>query len=76
MAKIIGSYEMKKQIGSGQYGKVHIGQHRKTKETVAIKVISKNHYKKTENLATFIKNESWALEQINHQNVIKRVEAL
>ena len=44
MAKVVENYVLKEVLGSGSYGDVHIAQHLKTKEYVAIKVVNKKMF--------------------------------
>ena len=67
---------MKEIIGAGCYGNVHLAQHLKTKELVAIKVISKKTFQKEPILNKLIKNEIVSLKNIDHENIIKFIEIM
>ncbi len=76
MSKVIDNYLVKEIIGSGSYGNVHLAQHLKTKELVAIKVISKETFQKEPILNKLIKNEIVSLKNITHKNIIKFIEIM
>ena len=44
MSKVVENYVFKEILGSGSYGNVHLAEHMKTKEKVAIKVVSKKTF--------------------------------
>jgi len=44
MSKVIDNYLIKKIIGAGAYGNVHLAQHIKTKDYYAVKVINKKTF--------------------------------
>ena len=76
MSKVIDNYLVKQIIGKGSYGNVHLAKHLKTKELVAIKVISKQTFQKEPILNKLIKNEIVSLKNIEHENIIKFIEIM
>ena len=65
MKKQIENYVLGKAVGAGSYGKVHLGENIKTKETVAIKIIPNRMFYQSKNLDKFVKNEINSLKKIN-----------
>jgi len=65
MKKQIENYVLGKSVGAGSYGKVHLGENIKTKETVAIKIIPNRMFYQSKNLDKFVKNEINSLKKIN-----------
>jgi serine/threonine protein kinase len=71
--KDLGDYVLlKKKIGSGSYADVYQGYRKSDKETVAIKVISKN--KLNQKLNSYLELEIQTLKKIDHSSVIKLYE--
>lgn len=65
MKKQIENYILGKSVGAGSYGKVHLGENIKSKETVAIKIIPNRMFYQSKNLDKFVKNEINSLKKIN-----------
>ena len=79
MKKQIENYVLGKSVGSGSYGKVHLAENIKTKETVAIKIIPNRMFYQSKNLEKFVKNEINSLKKTNlvkNPNIIEFVEIL
>ena len=68
--KIIDEYVIKETIGKGTFSTVKLGEHIKTKEKVAIKILNKEKIKATEDLVR-IKREFKILSMMDHPNIIK-----
>ena len=68
--KIIDDYLIKETIGKGTFSTVKLGEHIKTKEKVAIKILNKEKIKATEDLVR-IKREIKILSMMDHPNIIK-----
>ena len=63
------AYELKKTIGEGTFGKVKLGIHRYTNETVAIKILEK-HRIVDESDVERVTREIQILKLIKHPNII------
>ncbi|XP_032903092.1 serine/threonine-protein kinase NIM1-like [Amblyraja radiata] len=74
LGKRIGFYQLRGEIGIGNFSKVKLGIHCLTKERVAIKIMDKKclTHKKQE---LFI-NEVLCMEQLHHPNIIRLYEVL
>ena len=68
--KIIGDYLIKETIGKGTFSVVKLGEHLKTKQKVAIKILDKGKIKTKEDL-TRIQREIKILSMLDHPNIIK-----
>jgi BR serine/threonine kinase len=66
----VGPYELKKTIGVGSTGQVKLGVHAKTGFTVAVKIISKNLFKKKQSYIFNIEREITIMKLINHPHVL------
>ena len=69
-------YSKRKEIGSGAFGTVHIGQHRKTNMPCAIKTIKKIDLAKADVYEELNKNELEILEAIQHPNITRVFELM
>ena len=64
----INNYELKKDIGEGNFGKVKLGIFKKTGEEFAIKIINKDKIKKKMKNILFKENE--IITKFNHINIV------
>lgn len=71
----VGSYILGKFLGSGSFGKVHIGTHVMTNEQVALKFLSKNQMGSTQD-AERVFTEIQCLNSLDHPNVIKLLQVI
>ena len=65
---LISNYELKNDIGEGNFGKVKLGVFKKTGEEFAIKIINKDKIKKKMKNILFKENE--IITKFNHINVV------
>jgi len=68
--KIIDDYIIKDTIGKGTFSTVKLGEHIKTKQKVAIKILNKDKIKENEDLLR-VKREIKILSMMDHPNIIK-----
>ncbi len=68
--KIIDEYLIKETIGKGTFSTVKLGEHIKTKQKVAIKILNKDKIKAKED-SIRIRREIKILQMMNHPNIIK-----
>ena len=68
--KIIEDYLIKETIGKGTFSVVKLGEHLKTKQKVAIKILDKGKIKTKEDLIR-IQRETKILSMLDHPNIIK-----
>ena len=68
--KMIDDYIIKNTIGKGTFSTVKLGEHIKTKQKVAIKILNKEKIKEKEDLER-IKREIKILQMMDHPNIIK-----
>ncbi len=71
----LGDYIIQKTIGEGTFGKVKLGIHKLTKESVAIKILEKSKIKSEEELKR-ITEEINNLKEINNINIVQLYEIL
>ncbi|KAJ6244448.1 protein kinase [Anaeramoeba flamelloides] len=67
----IGPYEIRSTIGVGSFSKVKLGYNPKTKQEVAIKIISKNNLFSDPKNMERVRRETAIQKLINHPNVLK-----
>lgn len=72
---LFGKYEMGRLLGQGTFAKVFYGKNLLTNESVAIKVIHKDHVKK-EGLMEQIKREISVMSLVRHPNVVELKEVM
>ncbi|KAL2479048.1 CBL-interacting serine/threonine-protein kinase 25 [Forsythia ovata] len=72
---VFGKYEMGRLLGQGTFAKVYYGKNLKTSESVAIKVINKDHVKKEEMMEQ-ITREISIMRLVRHPNVIELKEVM
>ena len=68
--KMIDDYIIKNTIGKGTFSTVKLGEHIKTKQKVAIKILNKEKIKEKEDFER-IKREIKILQMMDHPNIIK-----
>ena len=67
---VIDDYEIKETIGKGTFSTVKLGEDKKTKQKVAIKILNKQKIKAKDELVR-IKREIKILSMMDHPNIIK-----
>ncbi|OMO74148.1 hypothetical protein COLO4_26690 [Corchorus olitorius] len=72
---IFGKYEMGRVLGQGTFAKVYYGKNTSTQESVAIKVINKDHVKK-EGFLEQIEREISIMKLVRHPNVVELKEVM
>ncbi|XP_016486416.1 CBL-interacting serine/threonine-protein kinase 25-like [Nicotiana tabacum] len=72
---IFGKYEMGRLLGQGTFAKVYYGRNIKTSESVAIKVINKDHVKR-EGLMEQIIREISIMRLVRHPNIVELKEVM
>ncbi|WCJ40388.1 CBL-interacting protein kinase 25 [Euphorbia peplus] len=72
---LFGKYEMGRLLGHGTFAKVHKGKHLATGESVAIKVIHKDHVRK-KGLLEQIKREISIMHLVKHPNIVQLKEVM
>lgn len=71
----ISNYEIGKEIGSGAFGTVNIGEDRTTGEKVAVKCISKSRIQRS-NMGSQVKKEITTMKKLDHPNIVRIKEVL
>lgn len=71
----ISNYEIGKEIGSGAFGTVNIGEDRTTGEKVAVKCISKCRIQRS-NMGSQVKKEITTMKKLDHPNIVRIKEVL
>ncbi|XP_020388027.1 serine/threonine-protein kinase NIM1-like [Rhincodon typus] len=74
LGKRIGFYQLRGEIGTGNFSKVKLGIHCLTKDKVAIKIMNKKQV--TQNSQQLFINEILCMEQLHHPNIIRLYEML
>eukprot|EP00639_Heterosigma_akashiwo_P018766 CAMPEP_0206400714 /NCGR_PEP_ID=MMETSP0294-20121207/25736_1 /ASSEMBLY_ACC=CAM_ASM_000327 /TAXON_ID=39354 /ORGANISM="Heterosigma akashiwo, Strain CCMP2393" /LENGTH=321 /DNA_ID=CAMNT_0053857071 /DNA_START=36 /DNA_END=1001 /DNA_ORIENTATION=- len=69
-SKLVGSYYVRKSLGSGGSASVFLGEHCQTKEEVALKLIAKGNLSASK-LKQFVNTETSILQSLSHTNVIE-----
>ncbi|CAN0562778.1 unnamed protein product, partial [Ectocarpus sp. 12 AP-2014] len=72
---IISNYDIGKEIGSGAFGTVNIGEDRTTGEKVAVKCISKSRIQRS-NMGSQVKREITTMKTLHHPNIVSIKEVL
>ena len=72
--KGVGDYSFGKTIGQGQFGKVKIATHSKTRRKVAVKIISKS--KLTAETVKMAKREVKIMKMLRHPNIVRLYELI
>lgn len=73
---ITDNYILGKELGSGSFGTVRLGQHRQTKVAVAIKIIKKSKLRESEVYWELMKSELKVLEEADHPNITRVFELM
>ncbi|KAL4626726.1 hypothetical protein ACB092_05G118400 [Castanea dentata] len=72
---LFGKYEMGRVLGQGTFAKVYYGKNLISNESVAIKVINKDHIKR-EGLMEQIKREISVMRLVRHPNIVELKEVM
>ena len=72
---IVSNYDIGREIGSGAFGTVNIGEDRTTGEKVAVKCISKSRIQKS-NMGSQVKREITTMKKLHHPNIVSIKEVL
>lgn len=72
---LFGKYEMGRLLGQGTFAKVYYGKNLISNESVAIKVINKDHIKR-EGLMEQIKREISIMRLVRHPNIVELEEVM
>lgn len=72
---LFGKYEMGRVLGQGTFAKVYYGKNLISNESVAIKVINKDHIKR-EGLMEQIKREISIMRLVRHPNIVELKEVM
>ncbi|KAF3970624.1 hypothetical protein CMV_005700 [Castanea mollissima] len=72
---LFGKYEMGRVLGQGTFAKVYYGKNLISDESVAIKVINKDHIKR-EGLMEQIKREISVMRLVRHPNIVELKEVM
>jgi len=75
MATQIGKYEIHRNLGEGQFGKVKEAVHMETGQRFAVKIIRKDRIQKEKDVES-VKREVLTQKMLDHPNVLKMFEAL
>nr|GLL29272.1 CBL-interacting serine/threonine-protein kinase 5-like [Ipomoea trifida] len=73
---IFGKYEMGRLLGQGTFAKVYYGRNLETSESVAIKVIHKDHVAKKEAMMDQIQREISVMRLVKHPNIVELKEVM
>lgn len=71
----VGKYDIGKTLGEGSFGKVKFGRHVETGQSVAIKIIARDHVLRHK-MVDQIKREISTMKLIKHPNVINLIEVM
>ncbi|KAJ4900539.1 CBL-interacting serine/threonine-protein kinase 25 [Raphanus sativus] len=73
---LFGKYEMGRLLGKGTFAKVYHAKHITTGESVAIKIINKDHVMKRPGMMDQIKREISIMRLVRHPNVVELREVM
>ncbi|XP_064424544.1 serine/threonine-protein kinase NIM1-like [Latimeria chalumnae] len=74
LGKRIGFYQIRGEIGRGNFSQVKLGIHTLTKEKVAIKILDKTHL--DDKFQHLITREIATMERLHHPNIIRLFEVI
>lgn len=78
--KVLNSYEIIKEIGRGEHGKVKLAKHLENGELVALKIVDRKgprrHFKPGSSQEEKIRREIAIMKKINHPNVVQLKEVM
>jgi len=74
-SKRVGDYLLGRTLGEGTYAKVKYGQHRRSGEAVAIKILDKSQLE-ADDMVEQIKTEITILKHLKHRNVVDLKEVM
>lgn len=69
-------YRLKKELGSGAFGSVKLGEHRLSKVPCAIKIVKKSKLATAEVYKELMKDELQVLEDTNHPFITRVFELM
>ncbi|KAG2245190.1 hypothetical protein Bca4012_014799 [Brassica carinata] len=73
---LFGKYEMGRLLGKGTFAKVYHAKHIATGESVAIKIINKDHVMKRHGMMDQIKREISVMRLVRHPNIVELKEVM
>ncbi|KAJ0265930.1 CBL-interacting serine/threonine-protein kinase 5 [Hirschfeldia incana] len=73
---LFGKYEMGRLLGKGTFAKVYYGKEITSGESVAIKVINKDHVLKRQGMMDQIKREISIMKLVRHPNIVELKEVM
>ncbi|KAH0459572.1 hypothetical protein IEQ34_012386 [Dendrobium chrysotoxum] len=73
---LFGKYEMGRLLGQGTFAKVYHGRDLRSGESVAIKVVSKDHIRRESCLSAQIQREISIMSLVGHPNVVELKEVM
>ena len=76
MSKVVDNYVLEEQIGSNKFASMFKSRNIKTKESVSIKILKLELYKKYPLLQTMITEEVQTLKILDSKNIIKSLRFL
>ena len=72
IGKQLGSYHIRKKLGSGGFGTVYEGEHKYLHSVVAIKVLHAKHISKKD--SALLISEAIALQKLKHQHILSLID--
>ncbi|CAH8334494.1 unnamed protein product [Eruca vesicaria subsp. sativa] len=73
---LFGKYEMGRLLGKGTFAKVYYAKHIITGDSVAIKIINKDHVTKRNGMMDQIKREISVMRLVRHPNIVELKEVM
>ncbi|KAJ0248581.1 CBL-interacting serine/threonine-protein kinase 5 [Hirschfeldia incana] len=73
---LFGKYEIRRLLGKGTFAKVYHAKHITTGESVAIKIINKDHVMKRNGMMDQIKREISIMRLVRHPNIVELKEVM